>query len=98
MSNAARALFTEQVLPLFEALRKPWIDQAREVARQIARRDGTVTIDQVRAVLPPPKDVDPRCMGAVLHSKEFTRVGFCNSERKECRGRPISIFALRDAT
>lgn len=91
----ARAIFESDVLPLFEALRQPWLERARITARYLARRDGKTNINAVRAECPPPADVDPRCLGGVFTRKDFVRVGFINSERRECHGRTVAEFALR---
>lgn len=74
----------------------PWIETARAAARQIATEKGSVTIDQVREVCPPPDDVDSRIMGNVFKSG-FVRVGYKNSDRREGHGRAICIFELDKA-
>jgi hypothetical protein len=72
-----------------------WLYRARRAAQDIARRDATVTIDQVREVCPPPKGVDPRIMGAVFTRKHFEAIGWIDSRRKECHFRPIRIFQIK---
>ena len=76
---------------------KPWLQKAREVARDMARRRGSVTIDEVREHCPPPDDVDPRIMGRVFMKSEFELIDHIESRRKVCHGRPIGIFRLRSA-
>lgn len=93
--TAARKLFDQYVLPLFEQTRSDWLTEARAAARKIAAENGEVNINEVRAICPPPKDIDGRVMGAVFTRKEFVRIGFQNSDRKECHGRPVCIFALK---
>jgi hypothetical protein len=48
----------------------------------------------VRAACPPPSAVDPRVMGAIFNTPEWQKVGYCNSKRRACHKRPISIFQL----
>jgi hypothetical protein len=93
----ARAVFDERVLPLFELRRGDWIARARDVARSIAAEKGQVTIDDVRAVCPPPDGADPRIMGSVFAKSGFERIGFTASKRDACHGRMIGVFKLRGA-
>jgi len=74
-----------------------WIGQARDVARRIAGEKGQVTIDDVRALCPPPDSADPRIMGAVFAGNRFERIGFIASQRDACHGRTIGVFKLRGA-
>ena len=73
----------------------PWLYQARAVARDLARKNGSVTIDQVRVQCPPPHGIDPRIMGAVFTRKHFVAPVWVDSKRKECHFRPIRVFQLR---
>ncbi len=75
--------------------RQTWMKAARGAARKAALEKGRVTIDDVRAVCPPPPDADPRIMGAVFAGGEFVRMGFEASSRAACHGRPIGVFQLR---
>lgn len=87
-------LFEEQVRPLFEQYRADYLARARQIARQIAMRNGEVTINDVREHCPPPEGVDPRVMGAILRKPEFIAVGYTKSHRSVCHNRPICIFKL----
>ena len=87
-------LFSQKILPLFEQTRADWLKAARSVARDIAAEQGSVTIDDVRAACPPPADVDPRVMGAVMRKPNFVPVGYQKSSRATCHNRPIAVFRL----
>lgn len=88
-------LFAQAILPLFELTRADWLATARNVARYIASQKGEVTIDDIRAVWPPPENVDPRVMGAVFRTAEFIPIGYRKSKRKTCHNRPIAVFKCR---
>lgn len=88
------SLFDKQIVPLFEETRADWLERARATARQIAAQRGQVTINDVRDECPPPEDVDPRVMGAVLRAPAFKVVGYVRSSRADCHNRPIAVFAL----
>lgn len=88
-------IFVSEIRPKLESGRKLWLRRAREAARSLAMRRGSVTIDEVRELCPPPEDVDPRVMGAVFKHNEFELVDYIESRRKACHGRHIGIFRLR---
>jgi hypothetical protein len=93
----ATSQFEQQVLPLFEQHRAPWLDRARAVARRLGQGGATVTIDMVRVECPPPDDVDPRVMGAVFTRKEWENRGYMKGFRSTSHGRPVAMFKLREA-
>lgn len=96
--NQARAIFDLEILPLFQASQPRWLERARITARYLARLHGKTNINEVRKECPPPHGIDGRIMGAVFNRKDFIRVGFVNSERRECHGRCVAEFSLRDQT
>ncbi len=91
----ARSLFDQSVLPLFEATRADWLEEARAAALSLGLGGRSITINDVRRVCPPPPDVDPRVMGAVFLRTIWVKTGYENSGRNRCHGRPIAIFKLR---
>ena len=88
-------IFEQSILPLYESSRSDWLEQARSVAWTIGKNGGTVTINDVRRVCPPPVEVDPRVMGAVFLRKLWRKVGYSNSSRSESHGRPVALFELK---
>jgi menaquinone-dependent protoporphyrinogen IX oxidase len=81
-----------------ERQRRQWLANARAVARHLAHRNGTVTIDEVRRYCAPPEDIDPRVMGAVFRSLDFEATGnYRKSDRRECHNRPVAVFRLVEA-
>jgi len=86
---------TESWCELLEYLRSEWISRARYAARQIAIKRGFVTSDDVWKECPPPAEIDPRVMGAVFKTEEFSQVGFVKSTRTVCHKRPIGQWVLK---
>lgn len=81
----------DEAMALFEAHRAEWLATARHAALRLYRRMARpITIDDVRAVCPPPAVYDPRVMGAVFTG--WIPVGYTNSRRRACHGRPIRLF------
>lgn len=89
MTDATNA--RDEALALFEIHRAEWLAAARHAALRLYRQSGRpITIDEVRGVCPPPEGIDPRVMGAVFTG--WVAVGFVNSRRRMCHGRPIRLF------
>lgn len=87
----------DQAISLVTSANPGWVDLARATAREIALRNGSVTIDDVRAECPPPLEQDPRIMGAVFSQKSvWERIGYVSSRRRACHARPIPIWKLKN--
>ncbi|BAU93439.1 hypothetical protein MPPM_4834 [Methylorubrum populi] len=89
--------FEQKVPPLFEQHRAAYLAHARRVAVELGKGGKRITIDEVREAAPPPAGIDPRCMGGVLLRSEWKKVGYLNSGRKTCHGRPVAVFRRREA-
>ena len=84
----------DEVLDRFEVVRAGYLRSARLYALFYCRDHGSVTIEDVRRIFPPPDGVDPRLLGAVLRKPHFVLVGYESGTRKESHGRPIGRFRL----
>lgn len=81
----------DRALALFEEHRAEWLAVARRTAILLYRRVGRpICVDDVRAECPPPRGYDPRVMGGVFSG--WNAVGYTNSRRRTCHGRPIRLF------
>lgn len=87
----------ETAIEALEIARADYVEQARVVALKLLEVRPSITINDVREQLPPPKDVDPRVMGAILRKPHFKRIGYVQSDRSTCHARPIAIFIRGDA-
>lgn len=83
----------QQALNLLEEVRREYLEGARTAAKQIAiEGNGTCSVDEVRDVCPPPKEIDGRVMGAVFNNSDWEHAGYERSNRVTCHKRPISRF------
>lgn len=87
--------FLTEVLPLFNQKREDYLSLARRIAHMLyARLKRPITVDDVRAVAPPPPEFDGRVMGAIFLTREWENVGYEKSPRKTCHRRPVALFVL----
>jgi len=82
----------QNALTLLEATRADFLARARSVADQLSLTKKRLTIDDIRDICPPPDNIDPRVMGAVFNTGDWTSVGYKRSRRKTCHQRPIAVF------
>lgn len=96
MTTAARKIFDESVLPLFEERESQakWIERARKVAVEIAARRGWVSSEDIHDKCPPPEGSDKRVMGAVFAGQGLVKVGYAEGTRKVAHGRPVMRWRL----
>ncbi len=93
MTDATAA--REEVLDLFEETRQDYLAEARAMAQILAFHKGIITINDVREACPVPEGIDPRVLGAVLRGPAWEPVGFVQSTRRTCHGRPIRQFKYK---
>lgn len=72
-----------------------WLEQARHLAVQIAKRKGFVSSDDIHKVCPLPDTAHHNLMGAVFKDKQFDPVGYCPSTRPSAHGRIIRIYCIK---
>lgn len=89
--------YEETVMPHQEAAHADWLALARATAIRMGQGGVEMTVDQVRAVCPPPPGVDPRVMAAIFTRKRWIRLGYVQGFRKASHGRPVCAFRLREA-
>jgi hypothetical protein len=90
--------FEDEVLPLFNQTRDDYLSLARRVALMLHKRlQRPISVDDVRAVVPPPSEWDGRLMGAVFKTEDWTWVAYERSTRSTCHKRPISTFEPTNA-
>lgn len=82
---------------LLEAYHGDYLTAARAVARELAAKRDSITVNDVRKLCPVPEDKDPRVLGALFRHRDFEATGeFVRSSRKTCHNRPIQRFRLSE--
>ena len=86
----------DQQLDMFEVRDSDFLEHCRSLAMQIAKRNGEVSINDVRQHLQVPVGVNPSVLGAVFRTKQFRKIGHCEASHKEAHARIVRVYALND--
>ena len=86
----------DQQLDMFEVRDSDFLNSCRSLAMQIAKRNGEVSINDVRQHLQVPAGVNPSVLGAVFRTKAFKKIGMCEANHKEAHARIVRVYALTD--
>lgn len=90
LARAAR----DEAIEKLELSQGDWLRKAKQIAFDLCIVIGSFTVDDVRRICPPPKDCDPRIMGALVRDKRFEPLDFVNSRRVTSHYRAIRRFCL----
>lgn len=71
-----------------------WVDEARKTAKELAVKQGIVSIDEVLSICPRPENVHPNSTGAIFREKIWVKVGFKQSEKPSAHARVVGIYKL----
>lgn len=84
-------LLKDEALEAWEDKGTTWLRVARQVAHRIADERGTVTIDDVLAVVPLPDDLHHNVAGATFR-KGFRHVGYTKTKQPQGHARTIMVW------
>lgn len=73
-----------------------WVDQARAFAKQLAKVNGSVSIDEVLIACPRPTEVHPNATGAVFRENCWMKIGYKQSTISSAHARVIGVFRLKE--
>jgi hypothetical protein len=85
-------------LALFEQRDADFLAQCREIAAQICRQQGSVSINDVRAAINLPAELHPSVLGAVFRGKKFTAIGYTEAAHKAAHARVVRVYKLTEET
>lgn len=87
----------QQQLGFYQQVKKEYLDSARWTARKLLNKQSYVTTDDIWAVCPPPKVLNPKIMGSIFQDRDFESIGFTYTRRPSSHGRPIRKFRMKAA-
>jgi len=83
-------------LDFFEHRDSDFLDHCRSLAVQIARRQGEVSINDIRKLIAVPFGTHPSVLGAVFRTKQFRKIGLCEASHPEAHARIVRVYELAD--
>jgi hypothetical protein len=81
-------------LYFFEHRDADFLNHCRSLAVQIARRQGEVSINDIRKHIQVPSGTHPSVLGAVFRTKQFRKIGLCEASHPEAHARIVRIYEL----
>lgn len=96
MQTSIGAALRDSQLALFESRDADFLANCRALAVEICRRDGQVSINDIRDRMPIPAQIHPSVLGAVFRSKQFQAIGFTEATHKQAHARVIRVYKLKE--
>jgi hypothetical protein len=82
----------QEAMNLFEQKRHEFLTAARWEAIRIWKRKGNITVDDVRAEVSTPSDINPTVWGALFNNSDWECVGYVKTTRQQAHGRPVGCW------
>jgi hypothetical protein len=83
-------------LDFFEHRDSDFLDHCRSLAVQIAKRQGEVSINDIRKLVAVPFGTHPSVLGAVFRTKQFRKIGLCEASHPEAHARIVRVYELAE--
>lgn len=84
----------EAQLNLFESRDADFLGRCRTLAIEVARRQGTVSINDIRASIQLPAEMHPSVLGAVFKTKQFQACGYTEATHPQAHARVVRVYQL----
>ena len=81
-------------LDMFEVRDSEFLTNCRNLAIQIAMRQGEVSINDVRKHIQVPSGTHPSVLGVVFRTKQFRKIGLCEASHPEAHARIVRVYEL----
>ena len=83
-------------LAMFDVKQGDFLSRCRELAVAVAKRQGVVSINDVRKEIEVPPGVHPSVLGAVFKDKRFYVAGYTHAEHPGAHARIIRVYSLKE--
>lgn len=81
-------------LNLFQARDAVFLARCRLLAAEVCRKQGTVSINDIRAGIELPAEMHPSVLGAVFKTKQFKAVGYTEATHPQAHARVVRVYQL----
>lgn len=86
----------ERQLAMFQERDHEFLERCRRTALEIARRQLTVSINDVRKFVDVPPGIHPSVLGAVFKDKRFKAVGYTEATHTAAHGRVVRVYQINN--
>ncbi len=83
-------------LDLFQRRDAAFLTRCRALAVEVARRQGTVSINDIRASVELPAEMHPSVLGAVFKTKQFQACGYTEATHPQAHARVVRVYQLKE--
>lgn len=83
-------------LGLFAISHAELLERCRTLAVDIARRQGFVSINDIRASIDLPPGVHPSTLGAVFRTRQFRAIGYTEAHHPAAHARAVRVYTLKE--
>lgn len=81
-------------LDLFQVRDAVFLDHCRALAVLVAKEQGKVSINDIRARIQIPANMHPSVLGAVFKTKQFQAVGYTEATHPQAHARVVRVYQL----
>lgn len=85
-------------MDLFKNQKLQWIEEARNRAHQLLKKQYSITIEDVLREHPLPKFLHRNTIGAVMNQSEFKKIGYEPARKASSRGHIIAVWTEKLAS
>lgn len=94
-SDIGRGLRDNQ-MALFQVRDARFLDVCRAVAVEVIKIRGKASINDIRARVFIPPDMNPSVLGAVFRTKKFRAIGITEASHPQAHARIVRVYKLRE--
>ncbi len=86
--------FRDAQLDLFQVRDAVFLEHCRALAVLVAKEQGKVSINDIRARVQMPAHMHPSVLGAVFKSKKFQAIGYTEATHPQAHARVVRVYQL----
>ena len=93
-ANLVGRVIRDAQLDFFQIRDAEFLSHCRTLAVEICQRQGTVSINDIRAQVSLPPEMHPSVLGAVFKDKRFQACGYTEAKHAQAHARVVRVYQL----
>lgn len=94
VQQATGRVLRDLQLDFFELRDTEFLERCRSLAVDICHKQGTVSINDIRAGVQKPASMHPSVFGAVFKTKQFKACGYTEATHPQAHARVVRVYQL----